>query len=599
MAFFPNNNNYRSYNNIFNSQRFSSINNNNLMNKSPMIHPIHQNINNQIITNRILLTQNVPTKSLRRNNSFIIPSSMSNKILGYTPNNIYLNQPQITNNIYQRQSLNQNINYQIPRNNIYNTISQNRNPLYSHMRTKTEIRPLNYVKIKPLLSTINFKKYPLKVYHVSLRPNHYIFRRRKNPKELEEIERRKNEKINKMLEDACIYGNTIKEKIKQDKLKHPGKYISTKEALEKEIEDPELFALGLLASILEQNNMETAIINDKYIAKENNNGNKFEELQITIKKNSQVNNKEMNNLQFLTSGMIGKKKYELYFEINEQRFNEILNNPVENKKFKEKIKQKISKDYNISKDKIVVLIPDINRVQTIFHNDRFNDLDIEEFKQKFKNETEDNFKELTTLKEIQTSLILPGCVLSKADLDYLGNRIDWPKNEKRGGEKYISPEGWIGIGLKALDKYGENNTWLDMQNKEGEWVVAYHGVGRHSEDVNKLPGKIFKEGFKKGANQEHKDCEDYFHPGQKVGEGVYCTPRIDIAELYSGHSEFNGKKYKTVIMTRVNPKARRHCINCETSRVNIYWVVNGTSDEIRPYRILYKRDLLFENAINP
>ena len=110
--------------------------------------------------------------------------------------------------------------------------------------------------------------------------------------------------------------------------------------------------------------------------------------------------------------------------------------------------------YNISKDKIVVLIPDINRVQTIFHNDRFNDLDIEEFKQKFKNETEDNFKELTTLKEIQTSLILPGCVLSKADLDYLGNRIDWPKNEKRGGEKYISPEGWIGIGLKALDKYG-------------------------------------------------------------------------------------------------------------------------------------------------
>ena len=51
--------------------------------------------------------------------------------------------------------------------------------------------------------------------------------------------------------------------------------------------------------------------------------------------------------------MIGKKKYELYFEINEQGFNEILNNPVENKKFKEKIKQKISKDYNISKDKIL------------------------------------------------------------------------------------------------------------------------------------------------------------------------------------------------------------------------------------------------------
>ena len=33
-------------------------------------------------------------------------------------------------------------------------------------------------------------------------------------------------------------------------------------------------------------------------------------------------------------------------------------------------------------------------------------------------------------------------------------------------------------------------------------------------------------------------------------------------------------------MTRVNPKARRHCFNCEVSRVNEYWVVNGTADEI-------------------
>ena len=75
--------------------------------------------------------------------------------------------------------------------------------------------------------------------------------------------------------------------------------------------------------------------------------------------------------------------------------------------------------------------------------------------------------QLRTFKAVANGVSEEGdnIVLSKADLDYLGNRIDWPKNEKRGGEKYISPEGWIGIGLKALDKYGENNTWLDMQNK--------------------------------------------------------------------------------------------------------------------------------------
>ena len=42
-------------------------------------------------------------------------------------------------------------------------------------------------------------------------------------------------------------------------------------------------------------------------------------------------------------------------------------------------------------------------------------------------------------------------------------------------------------------------------------------------------------------------------------------------------------------MCRVNPKARRHCYKCEESRINKYWVLNGTSDEIRPYRFLYKK----------
>ena len=37
-------------------------------------------------------------------------------------------------------------------------------------------------------------------------------------------------------------------------------------------------------------------------------------------------------------------------------------------------------------------------------------------------------------------------------------------------------------------------------------------------------------------------------------------------------------------MVRVKPNAIRHC-----SDSGDYWVVNGTTDEIRPYRILYKK----------
>ena len=43
-------------------------------------------------------------------------------------------------------------------------------------------------------------------------------------------------------------------------------------------------------------------------------------------------------------------------------------------------------------------------------------------------------------------------------------------------------------------------------------------------------------------------------------------------------------------MVRVNPKAIRqcNCINKDTKEPLNYWVVNGTTDEVRPYRILYK-----------
>ena len=75
-----------------------------------------------------------------------------------------------------------------------------------------------------------------------------------------------------------------------------------------------------------------------------------------------------------------------------------------------------------------------------------------------------------------------------------------------------------------------------------------------------------------------------------VGDGVYCTtPKINTVEDYAGISNINGKLYKTVFMVRVKPDAIRHCDQCSSSRESyVYWVVNGTTDEIRPYRILYK-----------
>ena len=223
-------------------------------------------------------------------------------------------------------------------------------------------------------------------------------------------------------------------------------------------------------------------------------------------------------------------------------------------------------------------------VQVIFQSDEFNDLNLEEFKQKFINEEE--FEELKNIKEIHSDLIIGAFRLTKKQLDSQGNREDgWAEGEKRGGKEYYPPKGWIGIGLKVLDKYGSNE-WIGMVNSPGEWNVAYHGVGdsKESDEVKRITGIIVTSQFKPGRRQACEDSDDIYHKGKKVGKGVYCTPKIEVAEKYAGISEINGKQYKTVLMVRVKPDS----IRCPKNKKD-YWVVNGTTDEIRPYRILFKK----------
>ena len=274
--------------------------------------------------------------------------------------------------------------------------------------------------------------------------------------------------------------------------------------------------------------------------------------------------------------------------LENKKNNEFLNNGKKFNELKEKLKIKISKVYKIPKDEIIITYPQKGSlsVQLIFEREEFNNLNLDEFKKKFRNDKD--FPELKNLKEIHTDVIIGACKLNKNQLDSKGNRIDgWGENEQRGNMDYHPPSDWIGIGLRVLDKYDNgNNDWIGMENKKGEWCVAYHGVGRNqnSEEVKKITGAIYKSEFKPGKIQVHEDHDDINHPGKKVGKGVYCTPFVEVAESYSGICNINGESYKTVLMTRVKPSAIRTCEDQKD-----YWVVSGTKDEIRPYRILYKR----------
>jgi hypothetical protein len=372
----------------------------------------------------------------------------------------------------------------------------------------------------------------------------------------------------------CIYGTVTKNEIKEEKIKNPEKFIETNKALKMENQDEGIFALGLISQNLENIGIETAIESNP---------------------NSNLQEEESASLQFLSNGMINKKKYDLHFDLGKERNDELLDDEKEFEKFKEQLKLKLSKDYNIPPEKIIITLPQKGslHVQVIFQSDEFHDLDKNQFINKFKNDPE--FKELSNLKVIHEDIIMGAVKLTRNNLDPRGNRNDgWGVGEQRGGKDYDPPIGFNGIGLKVWDQYDNgDNTWLGMDNVPGEWCVAYHGVasGQSSDNVKNVTGLIVKSTFKAGGGQAHKNCPDQYHPGKIVGKGVYCTPTIKTAaEQYAGISVINGIKYKTVLMVRVKPSAIRHCDVCNDSRAPYnYWVVNGTTDEIRPYRILYKK----------
>ena len=111
--------------------------------------------------------------------------------------------------------------------------------------------------------------------------------------------------------------------------------------------------------------------------------------------------------------MAQKKKYDLHFEFGEERNEELLKDKNEFEEFKKNLKKKLSKDYHVAEDKIIVTFPQKGsfHVQVIFQSDEFNDLDTDVFKQKFMDD--DEFEELKNLKEIHSDVILGGCKLSK------------------------------------------------------------------------------------------------------------------------------------------------------------------------------------------
>ena len=367
-----------------------------------------------------------------------------------------------------------------------------------------------------------------------------------------------------ILEDMSTMGTIMKEQILSEKQKNPEKYISEEEII-KNKSDEQTYALGIFSKVLENQGTVTAI------EKDNNSED--------AKKTAQT------SMQFLVNGMSDKSKYDLHFDFGEETNSMLLNNEEERKKFHDKLRKKLAKDYNMKEEDIIISFPRHGSYQVtiIFKSEDFK-LEKDDLLKKFQNEKD----ELGKLKSIEKGIIIDGCVLNKNMLDPRGNNRDggWAgMGEKRGGEDYIPPTGWIGYGLKVYDVY-ENNTWLGMNNSPGEWCVAYHGVARASspKEVAKITGLITKTGFKPSTGGKITYDPDLRHPGKNCGLGVYVSPDINYADGYAGITEFNGENYKCVLMLRINPQKIR-----QSTTYPKEYILEPTTNEIRPYRILLKK----------
>lgn len=353
-------------------------------------------------------------------------------------------------------------------------------------------------------------------------------------------------------------GKMMKAEIKESKKIDPKRFIEINEAL-KEDKNSNVFVSGLIAKFLMNQGIEVAI------------------------EKKQSKSVKYSVMKWLATGLYKTKIITIHFDYGKEINNKILKDKKLRKNFITSWILILSEELNINPDNIYFkkMFKGSGNL-SLAVSDSFNEKDLKKIQKGRKG-----------IKDIKYDLLLHGCIISPDMFDTRYNNDDrgWAKKgEKRGGREYDPPYGWSGYGLNVLNRYdNQNNTWLGMSNVEGEWWVAYHGIGRSNdpEKNKKVIKSIVNDGLKPGRNQFHEKYDNCNKLSKekysKIGTGIYLTDKISEAEKYSGEVEFQNHKYKIAFMCRVCPKEVRI-----SSHYNIYFVVDPDEKCIRPYRILFK-----------
>ena len=280
--------------------------------------------------------------------------------------------------------------------------------------------------------------------------------------------------------------------------------------------------------------------------------------------------------------MSQQKKYILNFNLESEDKNKLIKNKINQDIFIIENKRKISEELKINSDNIILTALDYNNLI-------FNLLIINEGKINFKDVKE--LEKKLNLKKIKEKPLIESLQVSEKILDPKWNRRKWISGETRGGENYIPPENWEGIALKVENEYDNgNNDWLGYDNKkENEYSIAYYGLNNDLEDknVNISEYNVHANKIKELIKDDfYQDQIDERNKNQKCGEGLCLYQDPIWAENTARIIDIPGYNIsiKVLLMCRVKPNKIRQPKNFPGC-----WILNPTPDEIRPYRILFKK----------
>ena len=307
------------------------------------------------------------------------------------------------------------------------------------------------------------------------------------------------------------------------------------------LKDKPFFILGILGKYLEQNGI--SVIIDKEESK----------------RKPEMSEYHKNIIQFICNSYILKCKYLLNFDLGENKLKLLVKNPIERSKFNEKIRKTLMKIYNLSQEELLISnhrrekgkFTTILVIKSNFSKDIKKDELIKVF-------SED--EELKTLEKVDKELIMPKIKLSQSMLfpreDNKKNK--WAIGEKRGGEDYMPPLGWIKYGINIDHLFNDRSPdWISHLHKKGEWAVAYCGIG-----------------ITETLKQIYENDDDIRHRDKKVGVGVYCPSDPKLLEKYAETINANGENYKVGFMIRVKPDKIR-----ASAKDKNMWVLNGNDND--------------------